>query len=80
MRLKATILSSYNYFGYFGYWWHFQILEKPGLSLGRVFCNLGFYGIVIKAHLGTQLGVDIQPLTASSVSETDSPNAVINIE
>ena len=32
--LKATTISSYTCFGY---WGHFHILEKLGLSLGRVF-------------------------------------------
>ena len=40
--LSATAMSSYNYFRHWGY---FHILEKLGLSLGRVFS--GYFQSII---------------------------------
>ena len=65
--LKATTVSYYNCFGYRG---HFQILEKLSSILGRVFCAIWgewVSGICRcnQSPLGTQLGVETQPLQVS---------------
>ena len=79
--LKATTMSSYNCFGY---WKHFQILEKLGASLGRVFSAIWGEWISELCHcdqspLGTQLGVETQPLQVTFGPKIDSPDAIITI-
>ena len=79
--LEATTLSKYNCFGYWGY---FHILEKLGVSLGRIFSTVwgGWVNGLRRCDqslLGTQLGVETQPLRVTFGPNIDSPNAVINI-
>ena len=74
-------MSSYNCFGYLG---HFHILEKVGASLGRVFSAIWGEQVSELCHcnqspLGTQLGVETQPLQATFGTKIDSPNTMINI-
>ena len=59
--LKATIVSSYNCFGY---WGHFYIFEKLVASLARVFSAIWSEWLRWLWHcyqnpLGTQLSVEI---------------------
>ena len=80
--LKGTTLSSYNCFGY---WGHFHILEKLGASLGRVFPALSGEWVSGLCHcdqrpLGTQLGVETQPLRLTFGPKIYTPNAMINIK
>ena len=49
------------------------------LSLGRVFSAIWVVMALDRSPLGTQLGVEIQPLPVSSGLKTDSLNGVINI-
>ena len=69
--LKGTTVSSCNCFGYCG---HFHILEKMGASLGRVFSAIwgewlsGLYHCD-QSPMGTQLGVETQPLRANPSGE-----------
>ena len=79
--LKATAVSSYNCFGY---WGHFHILEKVGASLGRVFSAIWGEWISGLCHchqspLGTQLGGQTQPLRVTFGPKIGSPSAMINI-
>ena len=79
--LKATAVSSYNCFGY---WGHFHILEKLGATLGRVFSAIWGEWVNGLCHcdqraLGTQLGVETQPLRVTFEPKIDSPNAMIKI-
>ena len=80
--LKDTTVSSYNCLGY---WGHFHILEKLGASLGRVFSAIWGEWVNGLCHcdqspLGTQLGVETQPLRASFGPKIDSPDAMANIK
>ena len=77
--LKATTVSNYNRFEYCG---HFHILEKLSSSLGRVFCAIWSEGVSGLCHcnqspLGTQLGVEAQPLRVTFGANINSPNAMI---
>ena len=79
--LKATKLSNYNGFGF---WGHFCILEKLGWSLGREFSviwseRLRGLGHCDQSPLGTQLGVENQTFRVTFGPKIDRPNAKINI-
>ena len=68
VSLKATTVSSYNCFGYCR---HFHILEKMSASLGRVLSVILGEWVSGLCHfdqnpLGTQLGVETQPLLFTS--------------
>ena len=81
-RLKATTVSSYNCFRYCR---HFHILKKLGACLGRVFSAIWGEWVNGLCHcdqspLGTQLGVETQPLRASFGPKIDSPDAMANIK
>ena len=73
-------MSSYNSFGY---WGHFHILEKLGASLGGVFSAIWGKWLSGSWHrdqspLGTQLGVETQPLPVTFGPKIDTPNVAIN--
>ena len=79
--LKATTLSSYNCFGY---WGHLHIFGKRGGSLGRVICSTWGEWLSGICHfdqspVGTQLAVETQPLQVTFRPIIDGPNAMINI-
>ena len=79
--LEATTKSSYNCFGC---WGHLPILENLGASLGRVLSAIWGEWLSGLCHcyqspLGTQLGVETQPLRVTFGPKIDSPNAVINV-
>ena len=79
--LKSTTVSRYNCFGY---WGHFHILEKLGASLGRVFSAISCEWLNRFCHfdqspLGTQLGVETQPLRVSFGQKIGTPKAMISI-
>ena len=74
--LKATTVSGYNCFGY---WGHFHILENLSASLRRVFSEVWFEWISGLFHydqlsLSTQLSVETQPLRVTFGSKIDSLN------
>ena len=77
--LKAMTVSNYNCFGYC---WHFHILEKLSSSLGGVICAIWGEWVSGLCHcnqspLGTQLGVETQPLRVTFGAKISSPNAMI---
>ena len=79
--LKTTTVSSYNCFGY---WGHFHILENLGATLGRVFSAIWGEWVNGLCHcdqspLGTQLGVETQPLRVSFGQKIGTPKAMISI-
>ena len=80
--LKATIVSSYNCFGY---WEHFHILENLGAGVGRVFSGVWLEWLSGLYHchqspLGTQLVIETQPFQVTFGPKIDRLNVVINIK
>ena len=81
MQATITTVSSYNCFGYLG---NFEILEKLGASLGRVFsANWGEWVSGLchsdQSPMGIHLRVKTQPIRVTFGPKIDSPNAMINI-
>ena len=80
-KLKAIIVASYKFLGYWGY---FQILGKLDAFLGRVFSAIygewqsGLWNFD-QSQLGPQLGVETETLQITFGLKTDSPDTVINI-
>ena len=61
---------------------HFHILEKLSSSLGRVFCAIWGEWVSGLCHcnqspLGTNLGVETQPLRVTFGEKINNPNAII---
>ena len=79
--LKATTVSRYNCFGY---WGHFHTLENLGAGVGRVFSAIWGDWLSRLCHchqssLGTQLVVGIQPFQGTFGPKIGRSNVVINI-